>query len=111
MSPGDHVDVVAIFNEDLRGEAGTTMITQNVEILALSQLVLGEELGVGEESPTAGQSPTAVAWTVTVAVSLEDAQRIALADSYGDLRIFLRNPDDDSEPFAAPVDLESVVRG
>jgi pilus assembly protein CpaB len=111
VSPGDHVDVIAIFDEELRGEAGTTIIAQNVTILALSQLVLGEELSVGETSPTAGQSPNAVATTVTVAVSLEDAQRIALAEAFGDLRVFLRHPDDDSEPFAAPVDLESVVRG
>jgi pilus assembly protein CpaB len=111
VSPGDHIDIIAIFSEELRDEAGTSIIAEDVEVLALSQLVLGEELGEDESSPTAGQSPNAVSATVTVAVSLDNAQRIALAEAFGDLHVFLRHPDDDSEPFAAPVDLESVVRG
>lgn len=111
VTPGDHIDVIAIFDEELRGEAGTAIVAENVEVLALSQLVLGDELAPDEESPTAGSNPNAVTATVTIAVSLDDAQRISLADSFGDLRVFLRHPDDDSEPFAAPVDLESVVRG
>jgi len=111
VTPGDHIDVIAIFSEELRGEAGTAIVAENVEVLALSQFVLGDELKEGETSPTAGGAPTTVNATVTVAVSLDDAQRLALAEAYGELRIFLRHPDDDSEPFAAPVDLESVVRG
>lgn len=111
VSPGDHVDVIAIFSEELRGEAGTAIVAENVEVLALSQLVLGDQLGEGETSPTADSGPTQINATVTVAASFDDAQRIALAESYGELRVLLRNPDDDSEPFAAPVDLESVVRG
>ncbi len=111
VSPGDHIDIIAIFDEELRGEPGTAIVAENVEVLALSQLVLGDELADDEESPTAGSGPNAVSATVTVAVSLDDAQRIALADSFGELRVFLRHPDDDTEPFAAPVDLESVVRG
>ena len=111
VTPGDHVDVVAIFDEELRGEAGTAIVAENIEVLALSQLVIGDELEEDEESPTSSAGPTAVNATVTVAVSLDDAQRLALAESFGELRVFLRHPDDDSEPFAAPVDLESVVRG
>lgn len=111
VSPGDRIDLIAIFSEELRGEAGTAIVAENIEVLALSQLVVGDELEDGEESPTAGSGPNAVNATVTVAVSLDDAQRIALAESFGNLRVFLRHPDDDSEPFAAPVDLESVVRG
>jgi len=111
VSPGDHIDIIAIFNEELRGEAGTSIVAENVEVLALSQLVLGDQLAEDEESPTANAGPNSVNATVTVAVSLDDAQRIALAESFGELRVFLRHPDDDSEPFAAPVDLESVVRG
>lgn len=111
VSPGDHVDIIAVFSEEVRDEAGTSIIAENIEVLALSQLVLGEELADDEESPTAGQSPNAISATVTVSVSFDDAQRIALAQAFGDLHVFLRHPDDDSEPFAAPVDLESVVRG
>jgi pilus assembly protein CpaB len=112
VSPGDRVDVIAVFDEEHRGEAGTAIVAENVEVLALSQLVLGDRLAEDEESPTAGASgPTAINATVTVAVTLDDAQRIALAEHFGELRVFLRHPDDDSEPFAAPVDLESVVRG
>ena len=111
LSPGDHIDVIAIFDEKLRGEAGTAIVAEDVTVLALSQLILGDVLEDGEESPTAAASPNAVSATITVAVSLDDAQRIALAASFGDLHVFLRHPDDDSDTFAAPVDLESVVRG
>lgn len=111
VTPGDHIDIVAIFSEELRGEAGTAIVAENVEVLAISQLVVGDDPD-GQASPLSGEgNPNAVSATVTVAVSLDDAQRIALADSFGELRVFLRNPDDDSEPSATPVDLESVVRG
>lgn len=111
VSPGDHIDIVAIFSEELRGEAGTSIVTEDVEVLAISQLVVGGDLD-GQANPIDPEgNPNAISATVTVAVSLDDAQRIALAESFGELHIFLRHPDDDSEPFAAPVDLESVVRG
>lgn len=112
VTPGDHIDIIAIFDEDLRGEAGTAIVAENVEVLAILQLVIGDELQDGEPGPIdPDANPNAISATVTVAVSLDDAQRIALAEHFGELRVFLRHPDDDSEPFAAPVDLESVVRG
>jgi pilus assembly protein CpaB len=109
VSPGDHIDVVAIFTADTAGRDGTAIVAENVEVLALSQIVLGEDVDESN-SPTAGSSPNAVSATVTVAVSLEDAQRLVLAENFGSLRIFLRNPDDDSDSFASPVDLDSVTR-
>jgi pilus assembly protein CpaB len=110
VSPGDHIDVVAIFTADTAGRDGTAIVAENVEVLALSQIVLGDDVD-STDNPTAGSNPNAVSATVTVAVSLEDAQRLVLAENFGSLRIFLRNPDDDSGSFASPVDLDSVTRG
>lgn len=109
VSPGDHIDVIAIFTEAAVGRNGTSIVAQNVEVLAISQVVLGDDVDTTREA-TASNSPNAVSATVTVAVSLEDAQRISLAESFGELRVFLRNPDDDSEPVAVPLNLESVAR-
>ncbi len=109
VSPGDHIDVIAIFTEAAVGRDGTSIVAQNVEVLAISQVVLGDDVDTTREA-TASNSPNAVSATVTVAVSLEDAQRISLAESFGELRVFLRNPDDDSEPIAVPLNLESVAR-
>jgi len=109
VSPGDHIDVIAIFTEDTAGRDGTAIVAQNVEVLAISQVVLGDDVDVTREAASSG-SPQSVSATVTVAVSLEDAQRISLAESFGDLRVFLRNPDDDSEPVAVPLNLDSVAR-
>lgn len=109
VSPGDHIDVIAIFTEDTGGRDGTSIVAQNVEVLAISQTVLGDAVDTTRET-TASSSPQSVSATVTVAVSLEDAQRISLAESFGDLRVFLRNPDDDSEPVAVPLNLDSVAR-
>lgn len=109
VSPGDQIDVIAIFTEDAAGRDGTAIVAQNVEVLAISQVVLGDAVEPTREAASSG-SPQSVSATVTVAVSLEDAQRISLAESFGDLRVFLRNPDDDSEPVAVPLNLDSVAR-
>lgn len=109
VSPGDHIDVIAIFTQDVAGKDGTAIVAQNVEVLAISQVVLGDNVDKSREA-AASSSPQAVSATVTVAVSMEDAQRISLAESFGDLRVFLRNPDDNSEPVAVPLNLDSVAR-
>ena len=109
VSPGDHIDVIAIFTEDTGGRDGTAIVAQNVEVLAISQVVLGDDVNATREAASSN-SPQSVSATVTVAVSLEDAQRISLAESFGDLRVFLRNPDDDSEPVAVPLNLDAVAR-
>ena len=75
----------------------------------MSQVVLGDDIEESRDNATTG-SPQSVSATVTVAVSLDDAQRIALAESFGDLRVFLRHPDDDSVPVAVPMNLDSVAR-
>lgn len=109
VSPGDRIDVIAIFTEDTVGRNGTAIVAQNIEVLAISQVVLGDAIDTTREVASTG-SPQSVSATVTVAVSLEDAQRISLAESFGDLRVFLRNPDDDSEPVPVPLNLDSVAR-
>lgn len=109
VSPGDRIDVIAIFTEDAAGRDGTSIVAQNVEVLAISQTVLGDKVDA-DRATAASSSPQSVSATVTVAVSLEDAQRLSLAESFGDLRVFLRNPDDESEPVAVPLNLDAVAR-
>ena len=106
LVPGDRVDIVTIFEAD-EGSTDSTIsvVAADVEVLAVSQNVLGDD---STDTALSGENPRSVSATVTIAVPLADAQRIALANQFGTMVLFLRNPDDDQTPFIAPIDLSSV---
>ncbi len=105
--PGDFVDVIGIFNKDTMGKDMAGMILQNVEVLAVAQVVAndlpaeqpkGPVQQVGEQMKAPQPTPTPVvraqaqpqAKTVTLSVSPEEAQRLVLAEARGVLRLALR---------------------
>ncbi len=104
--PGDRVDVIAVFDAKTMGKTMATIILQDVEIIAVAQELQGalpeksavEQAGdslsarqpAAKETPRAGSKPQPKAKTVTVAVTPEEAQRLFLAESYGELRLALR---------------------
>jgi pilus assembly protein CpaB len=83
LQPNDHVDLVAVFP----GSDGTTVVSrileQNLAVLAVGQRLL----------PQAGDKPEAEAKksSVTLDVSRQQAERIALALEVGKMRLVLRN--------------------
>lgn len=108
VTTGDRVDLIAVFEEDVAGSDSTVIVATDIEVLAISQTLLGEgDTTIGE---TNGGSPNAAGATITIAVSLLDAQRITLADQFGSIVLFLRNPDDSETPVTSPVELDSVAR-
>ena len=108
---GDHVDVIALFDKELTGLERAVTVIQNVEVLAVAQVAQeavppaveaeGDEtgaastgLGVRPLEP----EPQPSARTVTLAVSPEDAQILALVEQNATLWLSLRAYDDDETP-------------
>ena len=83
LRPGDRVDVQAIQNRG-SSQAALRTILQNVEVLSVQALPEG--------IPTAQASSV-----VTILVSPENQDRVALADSGANVRLVLRNPEDSDE--------------
>jgi len=112
--PGDMVDVIAVFDAQKKGKDMATYILQDVEVLAVGQVIEGEAIPqqttqeqvaqavsqpVAQVQPGVTPTPTVKkdeppvqpkARSVTLAVSPEEAQRLVLAEETGKLRLALR---------------------
>jgi pilus assembly protein CpaB len=85
--PGDHVDVLATFEEATLDIGGrkifypkyTKAILQNVQVL-----------GVGQSMQVKKEEDKKLPASVTLAVTLEEAERLVLADESGVLRLALK---------------------
>jgi pilus assembly protein CpaB len=87
IKPGAHVDVVMVLNprSGQRASAMSTVVLQNVEVLAVGQKV------------ETGDSKAALSRSVTVLVKPEDATKLHLATTKGKLRLTMRSQDDNEE--------------
>ena len=101
IGPGDHVDVILTYGLRVRSEeedpnidkmlalnlekSATETILQNVKVLAVDQSAQRPE----DDKITVGK-------TVTLAVSVQDAERLALASGMGPLSLVLRGVGDDA---------------
>ncbi len=121
IQPGDFVDVIATFNVNDKGPdvdvfaskpdggaAGRVMsgtLLQSVQVLAIAQDAVTPG---SNNAPSGGKVPAAKgnaeARSVTLAVSEDDAARLALADEMGTLRLALRHVNDNAAQPPAQVD-------
>lgn len=93
MTPGDFVDVIATYEEKDKAMGGrsiyypkyTKVILQNVEVLGIGR-------NMQEVNRPEGELPT----SVTLAVTLLDAEKLVLTEESGTLRLVLRPAADDS---------------
>lgn len=104
LAPGDHVDVILSYTPNLpnvedevsdaviRRFASQTVLT-NVKVLAVDQNAKDED------------RPAKVAKTVTLEVTQEGAQIVALADRMGDITLALRRIGEKDAPVSVPVPL------
>lgn len=98
LKPGDRVDILATFpvgNKeevvvDERGEDGVGYITlsllQNVTLLAVGQEI--SDIPTGDQRQQAGYS------TVTLSVTIDEAELITISQTRGKMTLLLRNRDD-----------------
>lgn len=107
VQPGSKVDV--LFTRVLpNGDAASTTILQNIPVLAYGR-------SLQQPRPT-GQNPQAAAApsssdrqaTVTLLVTQEEAQKLALAMQRGKIQLALRNPLDGESPEVQPVYSEDL---
>ncbi|HEU0073613.1 MAG TPA: Flp pilus assembly protein CpaB [Dehalococcoidia bacterium] len=116
VSPGNHVDIVGVFSVASSSDAGpliaqltgepfgtlnvtedsvlTFTLLQDIRVLAVAQTLSGEAAdssgNSGSVSGIAPRSTNARATTITLEVTPQQAQILALADQQGDLRLSLR---------------------
>jgi len=81
VQPGTHVDVLATGNEG--NERQTTTVLENVLVLA-----------VGKSLDRSASADAQTAPVITLAVSPDDAQKLALVSQEGRIQLSLRNPVD-----------------
>lgn len=99
IQPGHFVDVVTTVNvSDDSHELVSKVILQNVQVIA-----------TGKEIDKSETKKAKVVPTVTVLVTLEKAERIALATSAGHIRLVLRNFSDKSEDVTEGVTLANLI--
>lgn len=90
VKPGDLVDVLATFDREFFGQESTVTVLQGVQVLAIAQTMKDD-----------GKADAKVSTTVTLAVTLEEAQRLTLAEERGKLRLALR-PSGGESPVKVP---------
>lgn len=99
VKPGDRVDVLGTFDSPLATTPTTVTILQDVEVLAISQ-----EMNLDE------REKARLATTVTLAVSLAEAERLTLAEERGSLRLVLRPAGSSGVEAARGVTARDVLR-
>lgn len=91
--PGDHVDILGVISKEATDSA--TIVLRDVQVLAVASSLLGETQGTSDAKKAisnATGSPQTVDSTVTLAVTIQDAQRLVQVDELGKLRLALRRP-------------------
>src|SRR5215472_6979288 len=100
VAPGSRVDVLMTGNPG-SGEPQTVTVLRNVAVLAN-----GSRLDHNILAPDSQNSPV-----ITLLVSPDDAERLALAVAQGRIQLALRNPLDTSQDEVAAVGLRSLYPG
>ncbi|MFH1514883.1 MAG: Flp pilus assembly protein CpaB, partial [bacterium] len=101
VKPGDHVDVVGVFKEEITGIDSSFTILSDISIKAV-----GKSLGPEDNEEEGGKGS---ARTVTLEVTPQQAEKLILADENGNLRLTLRNPEEIYTPKSAGTNIYQVV--
>jgi pilus assembly protein CpaB len=100
VTPGTRVDVLLTGTPTASSEQETTTVLQNVLVLASGHTL--ERTSTGEAQNTA---------VITLLVSPEDAEKVALASSEGHIQLALRNPLDTRDAEVAAASAHALYKG
>jgi pilus assembly protein CpaB len=100
VQPGTRVDVMATGTQGTGGQPQTITVLQNVAVIAVGGSLL--------ERLTSGESNAPV---ITLLVSPDDAQRLALASQEGRIQLALRNPLDTKKEGIGATHVSSLYPG
>lgn len=87
VKPGDYVDIIVTFDDKMVGDNLSQIFLQNVRVLATNRET--ESASPGDSAKKDMTAPTSKL-TVTLAVSPDDAAKLAVADEKGKIRMALR---------------------
>jgi hypothetical protein len=131
--PGSHVDVLGVFKKDVLGKDESMIMVQDVLVLAVAQSTAPDQLPLqptanasatpGPAVPVPGSTspkPTATpnprlpvappeTRSVTLAVTPEAAERLALAESFGNLHYLIRPTGEINQNSTVPADLGTLA--
>jgi|GEM_PF-492160 len=99
VKPGDHVDVVGTFSEDISGVDATFTLLANVPVRAVESFT---EAGVEGENE--------MFKNVTLELAPPDCEKLILADEKGSLRLTLRHPDEIYSPISDGTPITELVK-
>lgn len=109
LQPGDRVDVIGVFA--IEEATVTCTVLQNVQLLALGrETIVSKERAIGEtqeEEPKAAKAEART--TATLAVALQDAQKLIITAARGTIRLALRRRGEEEYSRVKPTDLTNVV--
>lgn len=97
VQPGTRVDVMVTGTPVGGSQEQTSTVLRNVAVIAAGQNLERSASGTSQNSPV-----------ITLLVSPDDAQRLALASSEGRIQLALRNPLDTGQTEASATDLGNV---
>lgn len=115
VAPADYVDVILTHNVNLKGEA-ENYSTNFVQRYASETIISNVKVLAVDQNSKDDSHEAKVARTVTVAVTKEQAQKLALATSMGSLTLSLRRlgekdtKDDINAPLTTDVTSSQVIR-
>jgi pilus assembly protein CpaB len=98
--PGTRVDVMLTGNPEGSNQKETTTVLENVAVLATGQKLERNAAGEPQTTPV-----------ITLLVSPDDAQKLALATDQGKIQLALRNPLDTKQEQLAAARADSLYRG
>lgn len=98
IKPNDRVDILGTFDTGDNNTVTTTVL-QDVEVLAIAQKMEDED------------TKARVATTVTLALSLQEAEKVTLAEERGSLRLALRPAEQTGKEWVSSVSQSNLANG
>ncbi|MCL5290064.1 MAG: Flp pilus assembly protein CpaB [Bacillota bacterium] len=100
LRPGDHVDVLVTFDHEAEKATLTSLIMQNITILAVGQSLDSAQKGDKKVNTQ----------TVTMSVKPDQAPPLTLASENGTIRLMLRSPKDQGTVSLPSARMQNLVR-
>lgn len=100
LRPGDHVDILATFDYEVEKTTLSTLLFQNISVLAVGQSLDGVQKGDKKVNTQ----------TVTLSVTPEQSPPLTLAAERGSIRLVLRSPKDEGTTNLPSARMQNLVR-
>lgn len=111
LNPGDHVDIVGVFESADSKRMVSRTILQNVLVLSIGQANRMKINQMSSENEVVNPEISVEESMIAVDVSPAEAEKLALAMNVGAMHLVLRNPSDTDLVETAGVSLKNIEKG